>query len=242
MISTLATTVYARQKGKIPLDAYIGYWKLGVNSNDSVGGLNGTNTNINFISNSADFSTGTPSLVNFGDNDAFSFTDGTNDKPFSFCVHVNMGTIVAGTFYNIFSKQASSSVKEFYLQFHSSGEFWFLIQNNTTANNNIGTRTLVSSYPIASNTWYRIIGTYDGSKTLAGIKLYVEAINMTNDLNAGTYTGMSNTTAPLRLGVINSNSFQFRGKQKQFALFNRVLTDNEIAYINKCMANNIDLL
>lgn len=241
-MSTLATTVFAHQKGKIPLDAFIGYWKLGVDSKDSVGGLNGTNTNVNFISNSADFSTGTPSLVNFGDNDVFSFTDGTNDKPFSFCIHVNMGTIVDGTYYNIFSKQTSSSVKEFYLQYHIGGEFWLLIQNNTTANNSIGRRTNVSSYPISSNTWYRIIGTYDGSKMIEGVKLYVESVNMEGYLNTGTYTGMSNTTAPLRLGVINSNAFQFRGKQKQFALFNRVLTDKEIAYINKCMTNNIDLL
>lgn len=231
----LATNYVFGRKYKLSIiNGLVAYWKLNANSNDSIGSLNGTNTNISFLSggivgNAASFASGTPSLINFGDNDLFSFTDGTNDKPFSFSLWVNFGNLIAGTYYNVFSKQLDNSRREFYLQLHGgSGNLWFqLFQFNST------TSITVQNAPsggFQSNTWYHVVGTYNGTKNGSGLALYINKIPTFGSSDV-SYPGMSNTTSTLRLGVVNANSFQFRGKLAEFAIFNRVITTSEIDYI-----------
>lgn len=240
--------VFGRKYNPFKLSDFIAYWKLNTNSNDSIGSLNGTNTNITFstatgsaYSNAATFNTDTPAVVNFGDSDLLSFTDGLgNDKPFSGSIYVNFGTIVPSTFYEIFSKQSSNSLREYDMQLHSSGEVWFRV-TNLDSNNNIG-KAVIPVGGFLSNTWYHIAFSYNGDKTYSGVRMWLNKLETNENIINGTYTGMLNTTSPLRLGVLNSNALQFKGQQCQFALYNRVLTQTDVDYLYTQMINGQNII
>ena len=225
--------VFGRKYKSSVINGLVAYWKLNANSNATVGGINGTNTNISFVSggivgNAASFASGTPSLIDFGDSDLFSFTDGTNDKPFSFSIWVNFGTIAPATNYTVFSKQLSGSAREYFLALQPSGELWFsLFQYNVTTPV-LRARASISG-GFQNDTWYNVIGTYNGNKTSTGLKLYINKILQATE--SSSISGMSNTASPLRLGVVNTNIQQFRGKLAELAIFDRVITTSEINYI-----------
>ena len=219
--------VFGRKYKPSIVNGMVAYWKLKANSNDSIGSLNGTNTNISFIDNYASFASGNPSLIDFGDSNLFSFTDNINDKPFSFSIWVNFGTIIAGSSYTVFSKQLSGSAREYFLSLQASGELWFSLFQFNVATPVLRARCNLPG-GFQNNTWYHIVGTYTANKLSSGLKFYVDTVSYSTE--GGPISGMSNTASPLRLGVVNANLQQFRGKLKEFALFDRVITNVEINY------------
>ena len=169
---------------------------------------NGTLTNCTFnSSNLGSISlNGSNSVVGLGDNDLFSFTSGGGvDLPFSICMWVRLngyGTGGIGYSTLIIKSQFNGSIWAREWQFghtNTNGLGFGIWSPDTSGLNYITIRQ--NSSPLLLNTWYFLTGTYSGSKTNAGLKIYINGVLQTtvND-NGGTYTGMGNTSTTVELG------------------------------------------
>lgn len=238
---------YILSRAKIPTENIIQYNKFDNNLIATVGN-NGAGTNVDYalgkVGDAVDLTTGNPSLVNFGDDDMYSFTDGTNDLPFSISIWINIPDLpTTGQHMNIISKQSSGSIKEFYIQLHAgTPSIWFYLRSNGSGNNDIARTEAYPTGGFLIDTWYHIVCTYNGSKSPSGINIYINTELKGNTTSSGTYTGMSNSSAPLRLGVINSNAFNFRGYMDEFAMFDKELSLEEVKRIYKRGVSGLPLM
>jgi len=196
------------QRPTIPyLTNLVGYYPFNANANDFSGiGNNGTvvgtptysagkvGNAINF-GNNANFN-----HANFIDYNDFSFTNGTNDVPFTISIWVNV-TSFASTVGNwLFNKRGDSTNKEYQLYILSDGRLFF---NKFSLGSNSGTQEIYSTtVPLISiNTWYNIIVTDSGSGNINDCKIYLNGslLNVTRT-TTGTYVRMLNTTSNARAG------------------------------------------
>ena len=161
---------------------------------DSVGGNNGTGTNITFNSgsfgNEAVFN-GSSSFVTVADNDVFSFTDGVNDLPFRIELTVKLNS---NTEQYLINKRISGS---FEWQIRQKGNFFIVTIGDAEATINISSQV---PFNYIQGNYYNIVVTYDGSKTQNGLKISVDGVSNTPNPNNPSYFGMENTTAPVSIG------------------------------------------
>lgn len=89
---------------------------------------------------------------------------------------------------------------------------------------------------INTGSWVHTAATYDGSKAVSGVFLYVAGVSddggVTNDLDPGDMT----TTNPTFLGVRNTTEIPFVGSMDEVAVFSDVLTITEV---NDIMDNGL---
>ena len=149
------------------------------------------------VSNAVDFQNSNSSYIVIPDSNDLSFTDGVNDLPFSISLWVKFDALTnIGAF---LWKGGGSSDREYRLQTqtHQHG-FMIRIMDPTT---NILERFALSGVNLVTGNWYHIVATYDGSKTGAGLNLYVNGVASTETpVETGTYTGMVNSSFPLAIG------------------------------------------
>ena len=162
---------------------------------DSVGGNNGTGTNISYNvgdnGNEAVFN-GSSSFVEIPDNDAFTFTDGVNDLPFRMELVVKMNN--SSNTQQIINKRNPSNNSEYMLQFGANQFYFILLTQN--AQQVIQKRC---DFVQSSDDYYNIILKYDGTKSVDGMSINVNGLE--GDFTFGTtYNGMTNTNAPIILG------------------------------------------
>ena len=161
---------------------------------DSVGGNNGTGTNITFNSgsfgNEAVFN-GSSSFVTVADNDVFSFTDGVNDLPFRIELSVKLNS---NTQQYLINKRIPVS---FEWQIIQNGNFFIVTIGDAEATINISSQV---PFNYIQGNYYNIVVTYDGSKTQNGLTISVDGVSNTPDPNNPSYFGMENTTAPVSIG------------------------------------------
>jgi hypothetical protein len=167
------------------------------------------------------------SYVEFADNDVFTFSNSTNDTPFSVSAWIKRED---ATHFTIASKYNTPNV-----------EYIFRIDNNdklnlwlyTDTSNVIGLKSDVS---LSQTEWLHVAATYTGSgpnstnsfaKAADGIKLYVngKAVATTSELY-GTYAGMNNTSQPLWVGRFQST--YSKGEIRDVKLFNKELSAAEV--------------
>ena len=185
----------------------VAYYKFDANANDFSGnGNNGTVTNagglnyttgkvgnaINFVNSNA------LNYVQFPDYNDFSFTDGTNDLPFTISCWVNI-TAFSTTRNVIFEKKGAVNTNtEYVLQIFPSGRIGF------TKNNRGGTTIFQSigfTLPLLINNWYNVIITNSGVNGSTDLNMYINGtVRAVLRTNTGTYLSMSNTTAIARMG------------------------------------------
>ena len=81
--------------------------------------------------------------------------------------------------------------------------------------------------------WLHIVTTYDGSSTIAGIKIYLDGLRVDDtDYSSGSYTAMENTNTALRIGQ-QYNSFYSSGKIDDTSIFSSVLSPTKVlSYYN----------
>lgn len=163
---------------------------------DSIGGNNGTGTNITY--NSGNYGNeavlnGSNSFINIADNDAFTFNNGANDLPFKIEMILKLNNINNNQM--LMNKRNPSTNGEYQIQVGSSTFSFILLSQNVSKN--ISKQLNVS--PSLDN-YYNIILEYDGSQNVNGMKMTVNGVvdNITN--SNPNYTNMSNTTAPITLG------------------------------------------
>lgn len=208
------------------------------NANDIKGANNGTVFGATFldgkIGKAANFD-GVNDNIIISDNSVFSFTDGTNDKPFSISFWVKFNSTTSRQW--IVSKRDTTltNVNEWQVALHdgtNGNKISFILWKND-ASANLWAQTNAS---ITAGAWAYICCTYDGSKTYAGIKIYFNTIlQATTNKSTGSYAGMSNTNSPVVLGFLKNVPNTFFGGQMDLLKFhNKALTQSEIQrdYLN----------
>lgn len=168
--------------------------------------------------------------IDCGDDDAFSFGNGTNDSPFSIASWIN---VVAGSAtQHILSKYNVSAVqKEWFCALQSSEKFYLQLYDEINDQGQYRTTDDALSagkHFVVAN--YNGVG---GANAADGITLYVDTVAVNaSSVKQASYVAMSNTSAKLFIGAFtdsegNVDNF-FKDKIDNTMLFNRVLTQTEI--------------
>jgi len=210
------------------------------NFNENMGlSPNGTGTDTSFVTGKINQAVrfnlvGAGSArVDIVDDDNFSFTTGSgNDVPFSISTWVYVSAF--STFGNWFinKRTATSGGDEWQLLAIPNGTIIFTKFDRTT--NSITQQINSLSSAITTGAWYHIVITDDGSKTYAGMKIYINGSAVTTtDASSGTYTGMPNGTHSVSFGNASwspSGNFLHNGYMDETNIYkNRVLTSTEVS-------------
>jgi len=170
---------------------------------------------------------GTSSVVTVADDDRFSFTDGTDDLPFSLSAWIKADDL--------------SSEVPIVTKYGLGREFNFYVQDSDLAlyvwdgTNSAHTRT-ASAITGYNGQWIHVAATYSGtsggvfSAAADGINLFINGVAQTiTAANNASYTGIANTSEALRLGARLGifGSLHLRDAK----IFNRELTSTEIAQL-----------
>lgn len=183
----------------------VAYYKLDNNANDSVvSSNNGTATGITYTAgktgNAAIFDSASD-RIDIPDSDVLSFTDGTND--FAYTINTWVYVTAFNTDTNIIAYKANTAGSAFEWAVSIEDFNRVRISKTDKVSTSIGQSIKSPINSIALNTWYMITITDDGSKTEAGMNIYINAnLQSKTSSSIGTYTGMANTTGIVRLGQI----------------------------------------
>jgi len=177
-------------------------------------------------------------LIDIADTPNLSFTDGVgNDIAMSMNLWVYFtGFSPTGNW--LFNKRGNTD----------TDQEWQLVYNTATSRLNFTKKDRVNAStanqsiaspasPFALSTWYNITITDDGTKTLAGMKMYINAVaQTTTDNSIGVYTGMPNTTSIARMGqasfAVNDPAFAHQGYLEDVSVWKgKVLSQAEITHI-----------
>ena len=169
------------------------------------------------------------------DSDDFSFTDGTNDLPFSISFWANFQTHSSNPTNAswIITKRDASTNEEYQVTFFdNSFQFWLFSQGGNSA---YVTASLPFTPITGGTTWQHFTVTYNGSQTFSGIKMYIDGVSQTlTDSSVGAYLGMINGSEPINIGSQGWNPTlgEFDGKLDEFHIWkNRELTQSEVTNI-----------
>lgn len=177
------------------------------------------------VSNSYSISLdGANDYIDCGGASDFSFTDGSgNDSAFSICAWVKFDNTDRA---RIISKDTSTSNREYLFGTNSTNKVNMILG---TGSNNLDIR---NDATINTSNWFHISATYDGSKSISGLKVYVNAdASSLSDVSVGTYAGMPLSTGNLNIGrFANGHSF-FNGLLDEVAVFSTELTSDQISSI-----------
>jgi len=159
--------------------------------------------------------------VNVADSTDFSFTNGSNDVPFSVSMWVNFNSVSGVNF--LASKWGIGTFGEWIVAYNSTF-FTFLLYNYSAFSLIRANYTFTPT----TSTWYHLVCTYDGSELNSGLKIYLNGALMSST-NSGTYTGMINGVSQFQIGNNDSNEY-FKGKSDELAIWkDRELTALEVA-------------
>tara|TARA_R110000772_G_scaffold54130_1_gene123494 strand:+ start:3573 stop:4310 length:738 start_codon:yes stop_codon:yes gene_type:complete len=182
-----------------------------------------TNSTGGKVGNQAHFD-GSSDYLTVPDNDDFSFTDGVSDLPFTLCTWVKFDVVTNCRF---LSKSLSAG-DLWEWTFGYNGTLMFITMWNF---DNTGNRIRLDyTFTPTTATWYHIVVTYDGSETKEGLTMYANGVSVGTQVDAGTYTGMTNRTQKLHIGT-NSGfvSQALDGKMDEVKIYkNRELTQAEV--------------
>ena len=201
------------------LNGLIAYYPLDSNSNDLKNAYNGANTNISYVAsgigNGASFN-GSSSFISVADQNDFSFTNGTNDTPFSIGFGIKLNTVSG--YRDIISKRTVGSFE------------WEIRMNGASLEVVLGDPSesyflyKISGQTLDINTYYKIIITFSSGTIL----IYLNNIDVGGvTQNLGGYVKMTNTTAPVCFGKSGTNIFYFNGIIDDVCIWNRVLPSTE---------------
>ena len=236
-MSLAAAYMFGRKQGvnQIPLSDFVSYYEFNNNANDTIGANNGTPTSLTYesglVGNRGVFN-GTSSKIDIADSNSLSFTDGVNDKPFAISLLVTFDTL-----------SDSSSLFTKYSLTNGSFEYGLMLfgdsLNFTVFGNNDVNLRLSIAYDFntrAVGQTYLISVSYDGSKTFAGLRMFIDQIEVTSSAvraELGTYTGMINTNNLARIGYRDSvpAPHYHDGTYDQIAVLKRAITLTDQEYI-----------
>ena len=251
--SSNVTSLYNNGIPTAPVGTPVNWWKMGEDSagnastiaNDGSGNnyltrINGAGFLVEpagiFNQRSIEFD-GVSDIINFGDNNSWSFNAPTEgqDFPFSIVAWIKPDTTSGG----ILGKYSSGGYE--WLLYLTSGKLVLIIRNEGNFLQTITTSA------ISINTWTHVIATYTGNPNNVnnGIKLFVNGSQSGVTTNSGgEYEGMVNTTTTMGLGAFSGTTAgggYFNGNIDECALFNYALTGNAVSEIYNSGSPQIDL-
>ena len=214
---------YILQASGNPLwDGLLAYYTADNTPNDALGTYNGT------LVNGATYGTG---IINNG----FSF-DGVND-------YVDLGNVLDNDGTSAFSISAwvyinnGTGSKSILSKIKASSPFngFDLFVSNRALHGYIGANSLTDgvyrytfSTAITVSTWCHCVMTYDGSKTAAGMKLYVNNVD-SSSIQIDNFTGTSSNAFTTNIGARESGAGSFmNGLIDEVGVWNRELTSTEV--------------
>ncbi|MEI6851022.1 MAG: DUF2341 domain-containing protein, partial [Candidatus Saccharibacteria bacterium] len=190
----------------------------GNNNNGTASNTNGTGMawSTGKFAGAASFD-GVDDYVNIPDSNTLSFGNGSTDSPFSIESWVWSTGVGQGA---IASKATAAGIGEYYL-LRSGGNIYFrLVDNSNTSW--LGIYTV-----LPTDQWVHVAVTYDGSKTTAGMKIYLNGVLQSTTVSSlGIYDGMENTTQPLTIG--SRGTSYFTGMIDELKVYNRILTSPDV--------------
>ena len=175
---------------------------------------NGSESNVNKQSNySMDFD-GSNS-INLG-----NVLNQSGDNAFSISVWVY---IKSSSTSMILGKQETSGNFTGYAFQLINSKFRFALYESTTANVVIDTNNSLNT-----NQWYHLTGTYNGSKTSSGVKLYINGSEEnTTSVGQGSFSNISNTV-DFSIGSRANSQIFFNGQIDAVAIYNYELSSSQV--------------
>ena len=177
---------------------------------------------------------GTNDHVLISDQDNFSFTNGSNDLPFSISAWVYVGDISSddGPF---ISKANFTTGGNEWLFKHGNGKLQFFLYDNISSAAGDSIRTQAPSATLSDATWHHVVATYSGNGSQTGIKVYTDGSQTTSTQSAnGSYSRLRNTSTPVVIGatqdLANANRV-FEDRIADCVVFNKELTLAEVQEI-----------
>jgi len=219
------------------LTGLVGYYSFNSNTNDLSGkGYDGTvvgspTYTTAKVSNGINFANDVNlNYVDIPDNSDFSFTNGTNDLPFTLSVWVNITAFSAYGVWIINKRGGTSGTDEWQLISNASGN---LIFYKFQYDSNASYQLITTSITLSTNTWYHIAITDAGTANINDCKIYVDgSLASVTRTTTGTYTRMNNGTGITRIGMsawVTNPDLKHRGITDELAIWkNRELTATEV--------------
>lgn len=172
---------------------------------------------------------GTNDYLDMGDDDAFSFGDGAgNDSEFSWSAWINPDVVNVNK--TIFSKAVLGGDYEFFFIIRGSSSK-ILVRLNSYDNTANYIEREGNTVLSTTGGWYHVTATYDGSKTAAGIHIYMNGANDDGSTNiVGTYLGLGNSTDAFRVADWFSAN-KFAGSMDQVVIWNKIVTQAEVTEV-----------
>lgn len=168
---------------------------------------------------------GVSDSITLGDSNDFTFSNGTNDSPFSISAWVNMSTI--GSF--IIVSKDSVSNREYAFRVVSNNIRVFLLDNSSGGY--IG-RYYNSSLASYQGTWTHFCFTYNGNGASSGVKIYLNGSRVDNaNYEGGSYSSMENTSSDLNIGRQEISGLFSDGNIDEPSIFDYELTSTQVSTI-----------
>ena len=227
----------SRRPGSVDVDQID--WREGISDNIIVTGslnvqgkvLSQAEEKINKKAISLD---GTNDHVLVSDQNDYSFTNGSNDLPFSLSLWVYVGDISSDDGPFISKANFTTGGNEFIFK-HANGKLQFFLYDNDSSASGDSIRTQAPSATLSDATWHHVVATYSGNGSQTGIKVYTDGSQTTSTQSAnGSYSRIRNTSTPVVIGatqdLANANRV-FEDRIADCVVFNKELTSTEVAEI-----------
>ncbi len=131
------------------------------------------------------------------DADNLSFGDGANDEAFSIIAVFNADVIASKVVVAKRDQTTGTTQQEYALYTDSGGDLTFSIWDDGASAANIGRKRDTA---LTADKWYLAVATYDGSRSISGIKLYLNGVRVDDaDVSSGTYVAMENKDDAVRI-------------------------------------------
>ena len=168
------------------------------------------------------------------DQDDFSFTNGSNDLPFSLSLWVYVGDISSDDGPFISKANFTTGGNEFIFK-HANGKLQFFLYDNISSAAGDSIRTQAPSATLSDATWHHVVATYSGNGSQTGIKVYTDGSQTTSTQSQnGSYSRLRNTSTPVVIGatqdLANANRV-FEDRIADCVVFNKEMTSAEVAEI-----------
>lgn len=177
---------------------------------------------------------GTNDHVLIGDHSDFSFTDGSDDEPFSVSAWVYVGDISADDGPIVAKANFNTGATEYIFK-HANGKLQMFIYDQDGSASGHYIRNLGDAATLSDATWHHVVMTYDGSKSQNGITLYTDAsVSAGTKTTLGPYGRMRDTATPLTIGatedLANANRV-FENRIADVCIFDKELSSAEVTEI-----------
>jgi len=228
-----------------------GYWRFENDADDySSNGNNGVNHGATLapagkIGGGYSFDGSEEKYINVVDTDTLTFNDGTTESPFTISSWFNANDWSGGGYQqNIIVAKDNLNSREYSLSISGGGggghPVFSIYQNNDACIMRYSTWTAA----LSTETWYNIVGVYDGSKTLDGLKIYVDGERY-DDTSASweTFTGMINSSVPFSIGAIRTDGAgpvvgALNGTLDEVVIMNKELSAAEVGILYNAQVGN----